>query len=93
MPPLPPSFTFHRLLSQVNGKAGVLGDAVAVAREKSKIQVTAELPFSKRYLKYLTKKHLKKQQLRDYMRVVATNKQTFELKYYTVTDEGGEDEE
>ena len=77
----------------MNGKAGVLGDSVTVGRDKSKIQVTAELPFSKRYLKYLTKKHLKKQQLRDYLHVVATNKQTYELKYFSVNDEGGDDEE
>ncbi len=86
----PSSFYF---LHQVNGKAGVLGDSVTVGRDKSKIQVTAELPFSKRYLKYLTKKHLKKQQLRDYLHVVATNKQTYELKYFSVQDEGGDDDE
>ena len=54
---------------QVNGKAGALGDTVSISRDKAKLTVTAELPFSKRYLKYLTKKHLKKQQLRDYLRV------------------------
>lgn len=53
----------------MNGKAGALGETVSIARDKAKLTVTAELPFSKRYLKYLTKKHLKKQQLRDYLRV------------------------
>jgi large subunit ribosomal protein L22e len=89
----PPSLLSPFPHHQVNGKAGVLGDSVTVGRDKSKIQVTAELPFSKRYLKYLTKKHLKKQQLRDYLHVVATNKQTYELKYFSVQDEGGDDEE
>lgn len=56
---------------QVNGKAGALGETVSISRDKAKLTVTAELPFSKRYLKYLTKKHLKKQQLRDYLRVRA----------------------
>merc|ERR1711998_99761 len=50
---------------KVNGKTGNLGDKVQINREKSKIYVTAEMPFSKRYLKYLTKKFLKKQGLRD----------------------------
>ncbi|KAI6684077.1 hypothetical protein NL676_029990 [Syzygium grande] len=45
---------------KVDGKAGALGDAVSVARDKSKITVTSDSNFSKRYLKYLTKKYLKK---------------------------------
>lgn len=40
--------------------AGVLGDNVKVVRDKTKITVTSEIPMSKRYLKYLTKKYLKK---------------------------------
>ncbi|KAJ0979794.1 hypothetical protein J5N97_015268 [Dioscorea zingiberensis] len=42
------------------GKPGAFGDAINVSREKTKITVTSEGPFSKRYLKYLTKKYLKK---------------------------------
>lgn len=53
----------------MNGKTGNLGETVAISRDKAKLTVTAEAPFSKRYLKYLTKKHLKKQQLREYLRV------------------------
>jgi hypothetical protein len=34
----------------------------------TKITVTANIPFSKRYLKYLTKKFLKKNTLRDWIR-------------------------
>merc|ERR1712146_760847 len=40
---------------KVEGKIGNLGDMVEITREKSKISVKAALPFSKRYLKYLTK--------------------------------------
>lgn len=75
----------------MNGKTGVLGDAVSITRDKAKLTVTAELPFSKRYLKYLTKKHLKKQQLRDYLHVVATNKSTYELKYFSISDPDAEE--
>jgi len=80
---------------KVNGKAGQLGDAVSISRDKTKLVVTAQLPFSKRYLKYLSKKYLKKQQLRDYLKVVATSKSTYELKYYSITvgDEDGAEEE
>jgi len=77
---------------KVNGKAGVLGDAVKITREKTKINVTAVAPFSKRYLKYLTKKYLKKQQLRDWLRVVATNKTTYQLRYFNIHDADGDDE-
>ena len=60
----------------------------------SKVYVQAEAPFSKRYLKYLTKKFLKKKQLRDWLRVVANNKTTYELRYFKIhDDEDGEGDE
>ena len=72
---------------KVNGKAGVLGDDVSISREESKVTVTAHIPMSKRYLKYLTKKYLKKHQLRDWLRVVATNKTSYELRYFNIQEE------
>ena len=77
---------------KVNGKAGNLGDKVTITREKAKIIVTAELPFSKRYLKYLTKKYLKKQQLRDFLHVVAMNPSTYELRYFRMAQANEEEE-
>ena len=44
-----------------------------------------------RYLKYLTKKFLKKNNLRDYIRVVATSKANYELRYFQINQ--AEDEE
>jgi len=44
-----------------------------------KVIVTSESAFSKRYLKYLTKKFLKKNILRDWLRVVASAKDTYEV--------------
>ena len=76
------------------GKAGELGDTVTISLEKAKIVVSTDAAkFSKRYLKYLTKKYLKKQQLRDYLRVIASNKQTFDLRYFNVGGEAAEGEE
>merc|ERR1712146_603253 len=69
-----------------DGKPGQLNDKVQLSHEKSKIFVSAELPFSKRYLKYLTKKYLKKQQLRDYVHVVASSKGMYELRYFNIPD-------
>lgn len=49
-----------------------------------------------RYLKYLTKKFLKKNTLRDYIRVVADSKTSYELRYFQVNqaaDEESSDED
>ena len=78
---------------KVGGKAGNLGDAVSCSCDKTKVMVTAELPFAKRYLKYLTKKYLKKQQLRDYVHVVASSKGMYELRYFNIPDNDTEDED
>ncbi|CEH15776.1 ribosomal protein l22 [Ceraceosorus bombacis] len=89
--------TFEKYLHdriKVEGKAGQLGDVVKVAREgEGKIWVTTTIPFSKRYLKYLTKRYLKRNQLRDWLRVVATSKQGFEIKFFNVAGVDADEEE
>merc|ERR1712093_952306 len=57
-----------------------------------KIEVVAHQEFSGRYLKYLTKKFLKKQQLRDWLRVVSTSKGVYELRFYNVVGENEEED-
>nr|AGE83228.1 ribosomal protein L22 [Cryptocaryon irritans] len=85
--------SFLKKRIKVNGKKGNLGSEVVVKAEGSKLTVSAELEhFSKRYLKYLTKKYLKKQQLRDYLHVVATEKNTYSLKYFNIHNEEMEEE-
>ncbi|CAG8619151.1 1769_t:CDS:2 [Paraglomus occultum] len=61
---------------KVNGRTGQLGDNVVISRGADhKITVTANSQlFAKRYLKYLTKKFMKKHNIRDWLRVVATDK-------------------
>jgi len=44
-------------------------------------------------LKYLTKKFLKKQQLRDWLRVVSTSTGVYEIRFFNVVQEGDDDEE
>jgi len=70
-------------------RPGVLRDLLTIGRDKSKITLTSKGLFSKKYLKFLTKKYLKKQQLRDWLRVVAPTsaKDTYELKYYNIHDD------
>merc|ERR1712139_40909 len=82
---------FFKERIKVGGKTGNLGEQVAVSREKSKLLVNAEAPFSKRYLKYLTKKYLKKQQLRDFLRVVAPSKTSYEVRYFNINEDNEED--
>ena len=80
---------------KVNNKTKALGDLVKISLKGNIISVDAQQPFSKRYLKYLTKKFLKKAQLRDWLRVVATNKNSYQLKYFNIRDseEAAEDAE
>merc|ERR1712230_308740 len=63
---------------KVDGKAG-------------KLAISATGAFSKRYIKYLTKRFLKKNSMRDWLRVVA-NKQGFRLAYYNVNTADAADE-
>lgn len=82
--------SFEKFLKEkikVNGKAGLLGDKITVARNNTRITVDSTIPISKRYLKYLTKKFLKRHKLRDYIRVVAVDKKSYELKYFVIADD------
>ena len=40
--------------------------------------------FAKRYLKFLTRKFLKREKLRDYVRPVSTKKLDYQLRYYDI---------
>jgi large subunit ribosomal protein L22e len=40
-----------------------------------------------------TKKFLKKQQLRDWLRVVSTSKGVYELRFFNVVNEEGDEDE
>uniref|UniRef100_A0AAY5ET09 Large ribosomal subunit protein eL22 n=1 Tax=Electrophorus electricus TaxID=8005 RepID=A0AAY5ET09_ELEEL len=75
---------------KVNGKAGNLGGgAIAIERSKSKITVhlTSVILF------YLTKKYLKKNNLRDWLRVVANTKESYELRYFQINQDEEEEED
>ncbi|TDZ26009.1 60S ribosomal protein L22 [Colletotrichum sidae] len=80
---------------KVEGRVGNLGETVQISQQgEGKIEIIAHNELSGRYLKYLTKKFLKKQQLRDWLRVVSTSKGVYELKFFNVVnDEADEDDE
>jgi large subunit ribosomal protein L22e len=73
---------------KIKSKTGQLGNQnVVLTRDRTKLTIAspAELNFSKRQLKYLAKRYLKKQQLKDFLRVVAASKNTYEMRYYNIT--------
>ena len=74
------------------GKKNNLGEKVTVSTEGFNVAVTVKGDFSKRYLKYLSKKYLKKQDMRDYLRVIANGKNAYQLKYFNV-NAGDDDDE
>jgi large subunit ribosomal protein L22e len=51
--------------------------------------------FFSRYLKYLTKKYLKKHNVRDWLRVISSNKDrnVYELRYFNIAENEGEEED
>lgn len=78
---------------KVAGKTGNLGSNVQFERQKMKVYVTSDVHFSKRYLKYLTKKYLKKHSLRDWIRVVSNDKDLYELRYFRISSNDDDEEE
>ncbi|KAL6597290.1 ribosomal protein L22e [Neocallimastix californiae] len=78
---------------KVEGRTNNFGNNIKVTRSNNEIKVTVSpnIQFSKRYIKYLTKKYLKKSSLRDWLRVVASSKSAYEIRYYNV-DQGVDEE-
>merc|ERR1712212_186650 len=75
---------------KVEDKLGNLGKNVVISSSKTKINVNADIDFSKRYLKYLSKKYLKNNNLRDWLRVVADSKTSYQLKYFNINQDDEE---
>ena len=75
---------------KVNGKTGNLSTDVNVASDAKGVTVSSSVPLSKRYLKYLTKKYLKKHSLREFLYVVASNKDSYQIRYFNIQQEGDE---
>merc|ERR1712083_1200366 len=85
--------SFEKFLLDKIKVGGKTGDLISVSRDKAKVLVNAETAFSKRYLKYLSKKYLKKQQLRDWLHVIASNKTSYELRYYNIHDQDADEDD
>ncbi|PVH20097.1 hypothetical protein CXQ85_001876 [Candidozyma haemuli] len=78
---------------KVDGIIGNLGDAITITEEGNKVVVVSTAQFSGKYLKYLTKKYLKKNQLRDWIRFVSVKRNQYQLQFYSIADDEEEDDE
>ncbi|GMH47941.1 hypothetical protein TrVE_jg9869 [Triparma verrucosa] len=79
---------------KVNGKCPAPQGSVEIKREKNKLTIIfQDENSSKRYIKYLTKKYLKKQQLKDYLRVIMSGKNSYEMVYYKYSQNDDAEEE
>ncbi|CCD26085.2 60S ribosomal protein eL22 NDAI_0G03080 [Naumovozyma dairenensis CBS 421] len=78
---------------KVDGTIGNLGNAITVEEDGSIVTIVSTTKFSGKYLKYLTKKYLKKNQLRDWIRFISIKKNNYKLSFYQVTPEEDADEE
>lgn len=78
---------------KVEGRTGELEDKITVATSGNKITITSYIPFSGKYAKYLTKRYLKKNELRDWLRVVASARSYYEVRFYNLAADEDEEEE
>ena len=80
---------------KVEQKTNNLQDSVQITKKDSvlTIQVAPSTQFAKRYIKYLTKKFLKKHQLRDWLRVVASTKYGYEVRYFNIAGDNDEEDD
>jgi len=69
---------------KVNKKTNNLGDVVKINGRDTFVDVESSTQMSKRYMKYLVKKYLKQQNLRDMMRVIATSKDTYKVVFLAI---------
>lgn len=77
---------------KVDNIIGNLGDEISVTEEGNKVIVVSTAKFSGKYLKYLTKRFLKKNQLRDWIRFVSVKKNQYSLQFYSIAEEEEDDE-
>lgn len=79
---------------KVGGRTGNLTDAITITRKDAifTVEIAPNVRFAKRYLKYLTKKFLKKYMLRDWLRVISTDKTSYVVKYFNIANNEADEE-
>ena len=84
---------FLKTSLKINGKKGNLQDQITIAVNKDKLNISTKVQFAKRYLKYLIKKYLKKNDILEYLKVIATDKQAYRIKYIKLGEAEEQEEE
>ncbi|KAH3681032.1 hypothetical protein WICMUC_000013 [Wickerhamomyces mucosus] len=77
---------------KVEGIVGNLGNDIVIEEKGNTVTVAATAKFSGKYLKYLTKKYLKKNQIRDWIRFVSVKQGVYKLTFYSVAADEEEEE-
>lgn len=75
---------------KLHGQKGKLGDKVKINLVGNSLNVSTTMQYRKKYFKYLTKKYLKKKGLVDILRVLASGKEGYALRYFNIGDEAME---
>ena len=81
---------------KVDGIVGNLGNDISITAEsdnKVVVVVSGNGSFSGKYLKYLTKKYLKKNQIRDWIRFVSVKQNQYKLQFAVAEDDEEEEDE
>jgi len=74
--------------TKLHGNKGKLADKVKIGFDESNcLTIATTMKYRKKYFKYLTKKFLKKKSLRDWLRVLATKKGEYQLRYFNIQQE------
>lgn len=75
------------------GVKGKLGDNVKITRSEGIVTIeVVDAATAKRQLKYLTRRYLRKQDLSNFLRVIAPKKDTYQIKYLASTGDAEEEE-
>ncbi len=64
------------------GKTGQLGKDVNISRDETTVTVATKVPLAKRYVKYLTKKFMKKNGLTEYLNVTSKGKNGYVVNFF-----------
>ncbi|ORC90379.1 60S ribosomal protein L22 [Trypanosoma theileri] len=72
---------------KLNGRKGKLTEKVRISMRDNTLAITTTMAYRKKYFKYLTKKFLKKKDLRDWIRILAKGKDMYQLKYFNIQDQ------
>lgn len=73
--------------TKLNGRKGKLSEKVRISMNDNVLTIVTTMAYRKKYFKYLCKKFLKKKNLRDWIRILSTGKDTYTLKYFNIQDQ------